>query len=113
MLNLDGGVRRPAIGTAMAQTSNTHPAELRPADTSRLLAASGNWRLLAECQFTDADLFFPISSTGRSRPQADEAKRVCARCLVQHECLAFALRTKQVHGIWGGLTEEERYRTSR
>jgi hypothetical protein len=24
------------------------------------------------------------------------------------ECLAFALRTGQVHGIWGGMTEHER-----
>jgi Transcription factor WhiB len=24
------------------------------------------------------------------------------------QCLAFALRTRQVHGIWGALTEEER-----
>jgi hypothetical protein len=27
---------------------------------------------------------------------------------VQRECLAFALRTRQVDGIWGGLTERER-----
>ena len=33
---------------------------------------------------------------------------ICARCLVQPECLAFAMRTQQFHGIWGGLTEHER-----
>jgi len=27
-----------------------------------------------------------------------------ARCPVRTQCLAFALRTRQVHGIWGGLT---------
>ena len=37
-----------------------------------------------------------------------EAKAVRARCLVRRQCLAFALRTRQVHGVWGGLTEEER-----
>lgn len=67
------------------------------------------WRLLAACQSTDPDLFFPVSSTGRSLVQADEAKAVCARCLVRRQCLSFALRTRQAHGIWGGLTEEERH----
>jgi ABC-type transporter Mla MlaB component len=27
---------------------------------------------------------------------------------VGQKCLAFALRTRQPHGIWGGMTEEER-----
>lgn len=67
------------------------------------------WQLLAACQSTDPDLFFPVSFTGRSLEQADEAKAVCARCLVRRQCLSFALRTRQAHGIWGGLTEEERY----
>jgi len=67
------------------------------------------WRLLAACQSTDPELFFPVSSTGRSLEQANEAKAVCARCLVRRQCLSFALRTRQAHGIWGGLTEEERY----
>jgi WhiB family redox-sensing transcriptional regulator len=37
-----------------------------------------------------------------------EAKAVCAACPVRRECLAFALRTEQVHGIWGGTTPDER-----
>jgi WhiB family redox-sensing transcriptional regulator len=69
-----------------------------------------NWRLHAACQSADPDLFFPVSSVGPSLEQAAEAKAVCAGCLVRRECLAFALRTRQVHGIWGGLTEEERTR---
>ncbi|HUB22337.1 MAG TPA: WhiB family transcriptional regulator [Streptosporangiaceae bacterium] len=28
----------------------------------------------------------------------DVAKAICARCLIRSECLAFALRTHQVHG---------------
>jgi hypothetical protein len=35
------------------------------------------------------------------------------RCPVRLPCLAFALRTRQVHGIWGGLTEEERHRAAK
>lgn len=67
-----------------------------------------NWQLLAACQSMDPDLFFPVSPVGRSLEQVAEAKAVCARCMVRRQCLAFALRTGQVHGIWGGLTEEER-----
>jgi len=37
-----------------------------------------------------------------------EAKAICAGCPVRNECLAFALRTGQVDGIWGGTTTHER-----
>jgi WhiB family transcriptional regulator, redox-sensing transcriptional regulator len=73
--------------------------------------SEANWRELAACQSADPDLFFPVSFTGKSVDQAAEAKAVCARCLVQRQCLAFALRTRQAHGIWGGLTAEELNRT--
>lgn len=74
---------------------------------SRVLVArlaEKNWRLLAACRSIDPDLFFPVSSKGKSLEQADKAKAVCACCLVQRQCLAFALQTRQVHGVWGGLT---------
>lgn len=72
-----------------------------------------NWRVLAACRSAEPELFFPISSSGKSVEQAAEAKAaeakaVCACCLVRRQCLAFALRTRQAHGIWGGLTAEER-----
>jgi WhiB family redox-sensing transcriptional regulator len=31
-------------------------------------------------------------------------------CAVQRDCLDFALRVREPHGIWGGLTESERRR---
>ena len=36
------------------------------------------------------------------------AKAVCARCLVQADCLAFALDEGLAEGVWGGATAEER-----
>jgi WhiB family transcriptional regulator, redox-sensing transcriptional regulator len=69
-----------------------------------------NWRLLAACRSIDPDLFFPVSSAGKSLEQVAEARAVCARCLVRSRCLEFALRTRQAHGIWGGLTAQERDR---
>ena len=72
------------------------------------LVTRGQWRLAAACQSADPDLFFPISDSGPALEQAAKAKEICATCRVQRECLAFALRTRQVHGIWGGTTEHER-----
>ena len=72
------------------------------------LVTRGQWRLVAACRSADPDLFFPISDSGPALEQAVEAKAICATCRVRRECLAFALRTEQVHGIWGGTTEHER-----
>lgn len=69
-----------------------------------------NWREAAACRDTDPELFFPLSESGKSLDQVAEAKAICAGCPVRQPCLAFALRTGQAHGIWGGLTEEERRR---
>ena len=76
------------------------------------LIADGKWWQLAACRSADPDLFFPISSTGRSLKQAAEARAICA-LPGPAPCLAFALRTRQVHGIWGGLTEEERHQAAK
>jgi len=71
-------------------------------------ALKRHWRLSAACRSTDPDLFFPVSSSGRSLELVVQAKEVCARCPVQRECLRFALSTRQAHGVWGGMSEEER-----
>ena len=72
------------------------------------LAPGENWRSAAACQDADPDLFFPVSGSGKSLEQVERARAVCAVCPVRRACLAFAVRTGQAHGIWGGLTEEER-----
>ena len=72
------------------------------------LVTRGQWRSVAACRSADPDLFFPISDSGPAVEQAVKAKAICATCRVRRECLAFALRTGQVHGIWGGTTEGER-----
>jgi len=75
-----------------------------------LLVPEDQWRSLAACLSADPDLFFPVSSSGHSMAQEAEAKAICTGCQVRRECLAFALRTHQAHGVWGGLSEQERYR---
>lgn len=73
------------------------------------LVGGGHWKSMAACGSADPDLFFPVSASASNQLQVAEAKAVCARCLVRCECLDFAIRTRQMHGIWGGMTEEERY----
>jgi WhiB family redox-sensing transcriptional regulator len=72
------------------------------------LITGGQWRSAAACRSADPDLFFPISDSGPAREQTAQAQAICATCQVRRECLAFALRTGQTYGIWGGTTEYER-----
>jgi WhiB family redox-sensing transcriptional regulator len=61
------------------------------------------WQLRALCSQMDPELWFP-------EPWEDEApaKAVCGRCPVRAACLAYALDTNEQHGVWGGLSPEER-----
>lgn len=74
-----------------------------------MVAARKHWRSAAACRFADPELFFPVSSSVLCLEQEAKAKAICARCQVRPECLAFALRTWQLHGVWGGMGEQERY----
>lgn len=72
---------------------------------------AGDWRARAECRKSDPELFFPVGKIEMGNAafkQAQLAKAVCARCVVQDECATYALETSQEFGIWGGLTEDER-----
>ena len=66
------------------------------------------WRRLAACRDADPELFFPVSASGPSLDQITQAKAICAGCPVRRQCLAFALDTRQDHGVWGGMSEQER-----
>jgi WhiB family redox-sensing transcriptional regulator len=72
-----------------------------------------DWWRAAACQSADPDLFFPVSSTGFSLEQTAQAKSVCAACIVRRQCLDYALATEEPHGVWGGMTGEERKRAAR
>jgi hypothetical protein len=59
--------------------------------------------LRGPCRF-DPDLFFAEDDPAA----AAAAKAICGTCPVRVPCLAFALATREPHGVWGGLTAEER-----
>lgn len=63
------------------------------------------WMDRANCFGVDQKVFFPGKG---ENPHA--AKAICARCVVQEECLEYALRGPSViQGVWGGTTSKERW----
>ena len=50
-----------------------------------------DWRVQAACRDVDPELFFPVSTSGASVPQIEEAKQVCRTCPVCGACLRWAL----------------------
>jgi WhiB family redox-sensing transcriptional regulator len=71
------------------------------------------WHIKASCRGPESALFFPPSLPERRDERDDreaKAKQICLACPVQRDCLEFALRVREPHGIWGGLTEAERRR---
>jgi WhiB family transcriptional regulator, redox-sensing transcriptional regulator len=69
------------------------------------------WQRKAACRGPESALFFaPTLPEGRAERDEREAraKQICGECSVRCECLEFALRIREPHGIWGGLNEHER-----
>jgi WhiB family redox-sensing transcriptional regulator len=68
--------------------------------------APGPWAELGACKGADPNLFF-----GHARPTLlDKAERdlLCASCPVLTECRAYALQWPDLHGFWGGMSEQDR-----
>lgn len=72
--------------------------------------AGQSWRDRAACKDAaprDAygtDWFFPEYTHAMSA-----AIKVCQACPVRNECLQWALDNNEAYGVWGGLTEAERW----
>lgn len=73
-------------------------------DSKKTLA----WRQKAACRGVDPDIFYPVTEE-----DAEEAKAVCAGCVVRQTCLEWALTNRERDGVWGGATERERRRILR
>lgn len=79
-----------------------------PARMSSRTGHGDDWRSDGACREEEPDLFFPVGNTGAAVRQIEEAKAVCRRCPVQRQCADWALATRQPHGVWGGIDEDER-----
>lgn len=56
-------------------------------------------------------VFFPPSHVERKEERLireRSAKGICRSCGVRQDCLEYAVRIREPHGIWGGLNEAER-----
>ena len=69
------------------------------------------WQDRAACKGPQSEVFFPPAHLER-KDERDlrerRAKAICASCPVKRQCLDYALRIREPHGIWGGLNELER-----
>ena len=69
------------------------------------------WQEKAACRGPQAASFFPPAHSERKDERLareSRAKAICAGCIVRKECLEYAVRIREPHGIWGGLNEAER-----
>ena len=72
---------------------------------------SAGWTNGAACRGDAAHLFLapPVVEGADVRVKREKlAKGICARCRVQPQCLAYAVRVDETLGVWGGTTEAER-----
>lgn len=69
------------------------------------------WQYRGACVGMDSSLFFhPDGERGGTRRRRGErAKAICATCPVIDRCRDHALASHEPYGVWGGMTEEERY----
>lgn len=66
----------------------------------------------AACQGQPTSVFFPEEQGNTSENIWHDARKLCYNCTVRHKCLALAMsfETPELrrHGMWGGLTPDER-----
>ena len=75
----------------------------------------------ALCREVGSEVFYaeaPDGITGKflaawNRNANVEAKSICAVCPVRVQCLQHAIDTDERHGIWGGMTPDERRQEAR
>lgn len=69
-----------------------------------------SWRDRAACIGRE-DLFYSAEdeSKGVRRRKEEAAKLVCVTCPVLDTCRQFAMESKELYGVWGGMTESERH----
>jgi WhiB family transcriptional regulator, redox-sensing transcriptional regulator len=75
------------------------------------LLAEEAWQIKAACRGPQSAMFFPPSHFERKEEKEfreASAKEICAQCSVRSDCLEYAVRIREPHGIWGGLNESER-----
>lgn len=67
------------------------------------------WQELAQCRGVDVNIFVPAEGTRGMGPSLySKARNYCDNCVVQSECLEFAIAEDLANGMYGGMTPRER-----
>jgi Transcription factor WhiB len=71
-----------------------------------------SWHRQALCGGVVTEVFFPADEECPPVRQHRErvAKAICAACPVRQPCALYALVHRELHGVWGGLSEADRRR---
>jgi len=99
-------------GTAVEPVRKRPPARVpgRPVSAGRPAApdrADPSWPPVA-CRGMDWPFFGADTEGASARARrVGLAKAICASCAAVLLCRGFAVRTGQVFGVWGGLSEQE------
>lgn len=72
---------------------------------SNYTGAVPDWQAHAACRGLGNDVMYP-SNNAR---EINAAKAYCRRCPALDACRQWALDTRELHGVLGGLTEDERW----
>lgn len=70
--------------------------------------ADTTWMTAAACRGHDTNMWFPDAGKATSLAVA-----ICLRCPVRERCADYADAHRERHGLWGGMTTEERNRRAR
>ena len=102
----------PVVGTSASTiVTATRPVpavETRTSEEDRV-----SWRDQAACLGFDVFFSSHVDQRLTRAPLQAQAQAICSTCLVQAECLDFALTTNQQWGTWAGTTPAERKRLRR
>lgn len=71
-----------------------------------LIDKSTSWMEKGACLGMDTELFFPEKGDSAT---VEEARTVCNKCAVKQTCLNWAMTNEIWHGVWGGLSGNQRY----
>ena len=72
------------------------------------LEGDTSWRGDGACRWYPTDWWFPVSEQASA-----VALDICETCPVLLECMDYGLAHPSLHGVWGGLSENQRHRIRR
>ncbi len=84
------------------------------ADITRLPGPNSDfwdWQLDSACRGLDSSVFYhPEGERGPAREnRIARAKAICSTCPVVNQCRDHSIKTREPYGVWGGLSEDERF----